>query len=107
LLQFKAWSRPHSIDQTAFALEVGTKVMPFFDDYFGIPFPLPEQGLFVCFFVCLFACLLYCLFVCFCVRWRIEGSGNLEQVANVEHPSLEKNWKKDFLNDMAYSMFLN
>ena len=43
-VQFKAWSRPDSVQQTAYALEVGTKVMPFFDDYFGIHFPLPEQG---------------------------------------------------------------
>ncbi|WP_295438428.1 hypothetical protein [Thiolapillus sp.] len=43
-VQIKAWSRPESEQQTAFALEVGTRVMPFFDKYFGIKFPLPEQG---------------------------------------------------------------
>ncbi|KAK7497083.1 hypothetical protein BaRGS_00011613, partial [Batillaria attramentaria] len=41
--KFIAWSRPQSVNQTHFALDVGTAVMPYFDDYFGIPFALPEQ----------------------------------------------------------------
>ncbi|XP_076457361.1 aminopeptidase N-like [Babylonia areolata] len=40
---FKAWSRPESVQQTRYGLEVGVRVMPFFDDYFGIKFPLPQQ----------------------------------------------------------------
>ncbi|XP_061165768.1 aminopeptidase N-like isoform X2 [Saccostrea echinata] len=44
-ITYRAWSRPEAINQTEYALSVGTKVLTYFEDYFGIPFPLPKQDM--------------------------------------------------------------
>lgn len=44
-LQFGVWSQPDSILQTTEALNVGTKVLSFYEDYFNISFPLPKQDM--------------------------------------------------------------
>lgn len=44
-LQYRAWARPEAVNQTEYALSVGTEILPYFENYFGIPFPLPKQGI--------------------------------------------------------------
>lgn len=44
-LQYRAWARPEAVNQTEYALSVGTKILTYFENYFGIPFPLPKQGI--------------------------------------------------------------
>lgn len=43
-VQYRAWARPEAVNQTEYALSVGTRILTYFEDYFGIPFPLPKQG---------------------------------------------------------------
>ncbi|XP_060551724.1 aminopeptidase N-like isoform X2 [Ruditapes philippinarum] len=42
---YRAWARPESINQTAVALETGTKILSYYADYFGEAFPLPKQDM--------------------------------------------------------------
>ena len=42
-VRFRIWSRNSAIEQTAYAAEIGPKVLEFFEGYYGIPFPLPKQ----------------------------------------------------------------
>ena len=42
--QYRAWARPESINQTRVALKAGTTIIDYYEDYFGIDFPLPKQG---------------------------------------------------------------
>lgn len=35
---------PDKINQTEYALNAAIKLLDFYDDYFGIPYPLPKQG---------------------------------------------------------------
>ena len=44
LLQYRAWSTPDAVNQTLTALDVGTKTIFNYEQYFGIDFPLPKQG---------------------------------------------------------------
>lgn len=44
-LQYGVWAQPGSILQTTEALNVGTKVISFYEDYFNISFPLPKQDM--------------------------------------------------------------
>ncbi|XP_059093631.1 endoplasmic reticulum aminopeptidase 1-like isoform X1 [Tigriopus californicus] len=36
---------PHKIGQAQFALESATKIMDYYDEFFGIPYPLPKEDL--------------------------------------------------------------
>ena len=38
------WARPDALDQVDYALETGVRILEYFEDYFGIPFPLLKQG---------------------------------------------------------------
>ncbi|XP_056008322.1 putative aminopeptidase-2 isoform X2 [Ostrea edulis] len=42
---YGAWSRPEAIQQAEFALEVGVDTITFYENYFGIPFPLKKQDM--------------------------------------------------------------
>ncbi|XP_046380097.2 aminopeptidase N-like [Haliotis rufescens] len=42
---YRAWSRPESVDQTPYALDVGVKVLTYFEKYFDVKFPLPKQDM--------------------------------------------------------------
>ncbi|XP_052097491.1 aminopeptidase N-like isoform X1 [Mytilus californianus] len=42
---YKAWTRPEAIDQTTYALDVGVRILTFFEEYFATPFPLPKQDM--------------------------------------------------------------
>ncbi|GAB1605730.1 aminopeptidase N-like, partial [Argonauta hians] len=44
-VQYRVWARPEAIDQARFALDIGIKVLEYFEDYFGVPFPLPKQDM--------------------------------------------------------------
>lgn len=35
---------PHKIGQAQFALESATKIMDYYHDFFGVPYPLPKEG---------------------------------------------------------------
>lgn len=38
------YAPPHLISQAQFALNVTTKLIDFYQSFFGIPYPLPKQG---------------------------------------------------------------
>ncbi|KAK7096269.1 hypothetical protein V1264_005581 [Littorina saxatilis] len=44
-ITYRVWARPESIGQAHYALEVGVKVLTFFEDYYKIPYPLPKQDM--------------------------------------------------------------
>ncbi|XP_023306164.2 aminopeptidase N-like [Lucilia cuprina] len=41
-IMFRTWARPEAIDQCNYASEVGPKVLKYYEDIFGIPFPLKK-----------------------------------------------------------------
>ena len=43
--QINVYTTPGRKDQGHFALEVASKIIPFFVDYFGIDYPLPKADL--------------------------------------------------------------
>ncbi|VDK62620.1 unnamed protein product [Gongylonema pulchrum] len=43
-IRFRIWSRKEAFDQTRYALELGIKAIEFFENYYGIAFPLEKQG---------------------------------------------------------------
>ena len=43
-MQVSVWSRPDVNDQTHYALDIATKVLSFYEQSFGIPYPLPKLG---------------------------------------------------------------
>ncbi|VDN05394.1 unnamed protein product [Thelazia callipaeda] len=44
-IQFRIWSRREALNQTKYALELGVKSIEFFENYYGIPFPLRKQDM--------------------------------------------------------------
>ena len=42
-VQVRFWAKNASLDQTAYAQEIGPKFLEFFENYFDIPFPMPKQ----------------------------------------------------------------
>lgn len=42
---FHVWARQEAIDQARYSLTVGSKVLSFYEDYFGIKFPLPKMDM--------------------------------------------------------------
>ena len=42
---FRIWSRADLYDQTAYAAEVGPKILKYYEEYFNIKFPLPKQDM--------------------------------------------------------------
>lgn len=61
-MQLRAWSRADSILETEHALDMAELVMDYYNDYFTLAFPLPEQGQDD---FNLIVCLVFGLFVCF------------------------------------------
>ncbi|XP_063887378.1 aminopeptidase N-like isoform X1 [Scylla paramamosain] len=44
-VSFRTWARETAINQTNYSLEIGSKILTFFEDYFSIPYPLPKQDM--------------------------------------------------------------
>lgn len=43
-LQVSVYTVPEKINQAEYALNTAVTLLDFYDDYFGIPYPLPKQG---------------------------------------------------------------
>ena len=44
--QIRIWSRSETEHQTEYALECAKKLLEYYEGLFGIPFPLPKQGIY-------------------------------------------------------------
>lgn len=40
--RFSVWARPEALESARYALEIGPKILDFFEKYFRIPYPLPK-----------------------------------------------------------------
>lgn len=43
---FAVWAREQALGQGRYALEIGPKILRYFEDYYGIKFPLPKIDMF-------------------------------------------------------------
>ena len=44
-VRFRIWARPNYLDQTDYALDIGPKILEFFESYFNVKYPLPKQDM--------------------------------------------------------------
>jgi len=44
-VKFRIWTQKDLYEQTAYAAEVGPKILQFYEEYFNVPFPLPKQDM--------------------------------------------------------------
>uniref|UniRef100_A0A1I8C2U7 Peptidase_M1 domain-containing protein n=1 Tax=Meloidogyne hapla TaxID=6305 RepID=A0A1I8C2U7_MELHA len=44
-IRFRIWARQDAVNFTSYALEAGIRVLEFYEDYYGIEFPLPKQDM--------------------------------------------------------------
>ncbi|XP_076080852.1 aminopeptidase N-like isoform X2 [Mytilus galloprovincialis] len=44
-VEYRAWARPEAVGQTPYSLDVGVKVLTYFEEYFNISFPLPKSDM--------------------------------------------------------------
>ena len=42
---FRVWARPDYLDQTTYALDIGPRILEFFESYFNVEYPLPKQDM--------------------------------------------------------------
>ena len=44
--QYRVWARREAVDsgQVDYALDIGVRILTYFEDYFNVSFPLPKQG---------------------------------------------------------------
>ena len=72
-LQVRVFAPEDLINQASYALGVAVKVLDYYNDFFGVPYPLPKQGI-----PWQYGCDMHvCVSVCVCVR---EGEGGDESV---------------------------
>lgn len=43
--EFRVWARRSAIDQAEYARDIGPRILSYFENYFGIDFPLPKQDM--------------------------------------------------------------
>ncbi len=45
-LQFRVWARPEAVDagHLDYALDIGARILTFFEDFYDVPYPLPKLG---------------------------------------------------------------
>ena len=48
VVQLRVWSRPDAVDagQVDYALDIGVRILTYFEDYFNVPYPLPKLGIY-------------------------------------------------------------
>lgn len=39
---FRVWARPDAIRSATYSLDIGPKILKCYEDFFGIPYPLPK-----------------------------------------------------------------
>merc|ERR1719259_525544 len=44
-VKFRVWARPNAIDRVDYALDIGVKVLDYFEKYFKVAYPLPKQDM--------------------------------------------------------------
>nr|CAD2147924.1 unnamed protein product [Meloidogyne enterolobii] len=44
-IRFRIWARQDAVNFTSYALQAGIRVLEFYEDYYGIEFPLPKQDM--------------------------------------------------------------
>nr|CAB57357.1 microsomal aminopeptidase [Haemonchus contortus] len=44
-VRFRIWARPEAMKMTEYAMEAGIKCLDYYEDFFGIKFPLPKQDM--------------------------------------------------------------
>ena len=44
-MQIRTWASPNQYEDSAYALGVGKSIITFYENYYGIPYPLPKQGI--------------------------------------------------------------
>lgn len=42
---FSVWARHEAIQQAEYSLNIGPKILHYYEQYFGIPFPLPKMDM--------------------------------------------------------------
>nr|CAH8833082.1 unnamed protein product [Trichobilharzia regenti] len=45
VFQFTVWARPEKIESARYALDIGRRILTYFEDYFGVPYPLPKMDM--------------------------------------------------------------
>ncbi|XP_030848825.1 aminopeptidase N-like [Strongylocentrotus purpuratus] len=44
-IRFRVWSRPEAVNTTVYALDIGSNITTYFEEYFNISFPLEKQDM--------------------------------------------------------------
>ncbi|CAH8834824.1 unnamed protein product [Trichobilharzia szidati] len=42
---FTVWTRPEKIESARYALDIGRRLLAYFENYFGVPYPLPKMDM--------------------------------------------------------------
>ena len=42
-VKFRIWARKGALDQIAYAKDIGSKILEYFETYFNLTYPLPKQ----------------------------------------------------------------